>query len=98
MEVLFNDLLPRLFPNIPFLCVPHEGKQDLAKSIPRKLRSWNEPGVKFAIVRDQATTCQRSAPRERRQSRTVLAWPIFPSATRAHVHARGGWRRFAPVS
>ena len=53
MEVLLNDLIPRLFPNLPFLCVSHEGKQDLEKSIPRKLRAWREPGVTFAIVRDQ---------------------------------------------
>jgi hypothetical protein len=52
MKVLLNGLLPRLFPNIQFLCVPHEGKQDLEKSIPRKLRAWHEPGVRFVIVRD----------------------------------------------
>ena len=52
MKVLLNSLLPRLFPNIEFLCVPHEGKNDLEKSIPRKLRAWREPGVRFVVVRD----------------------------------------------
>lgn len=52
MKVLLDGLLPRLFPGLPFLCVPHEGKQDLEKSIPRKLRAWHEPGVAFCIVRD----------------------------------------------
>ena len=52
MQVLLNGLLPRLFPALPFLCVPHDGKTDLEKSIPRKLRAWREPGVRFAVVRD----------------------------------------------
>ncbi len=52
MKVLLDGLLPRLFPGLPFLCVPHEGKQDLEKSIPRKLRAWREPGVRFVVVRD----------------------------------------------
>ncbi|MDM7995890.1 MAG: DUF4276 family protein [Acidobacteriota bacterium] len=52
MKILLDGLLPRLFPGINFLCVPHEGKQDLEKSIPRKLKAWREPGVRFVIVRD----------------------------------------------
>lgn len=52
MKVLLEGLLPRLFPGLPFLCIPHEGKQDLEKSIPRKLRAWREPGARFCIVRD----------------------------------------------
>jgi hypothetical protein len=52
MKVLLDGLLPRLFPQLSFLCVPHEGKQDLEKSIPRKLRAWREPGVRFCVVRD----------------------------------------------
>ena len=52
MKVLLDELLPRLFPELPFLCVPHEGKQDLEKSVPRKLRAWREPGVRFVVLRD----------------------------------------------
>jgi hypothetical protein len=52
MKVLLDELLPRLFPGLPFLCVPHEGKQDLERSIPRKLRAWREPGVHFCVIRD----------------------------------------------
>lgn len=52
MKVLLEGLLPRLAPCLPFLCVPHEGKQDLERSIPRKLRAWREPGVRFVVVRD----------------------------------------------
>ena len=52
MKVLLDGLLRRLFPDLAFLCVPHEGKQDLEKSIPRKLRAWREPGVRFCVIRD----------------------------------------------
>ena len=52
MRVLLHGLLPRLFPGLPFQWVPHEGKSDLERSIPRKLRGWREPGVRFAVVRD----------------------------------------------
>lgn len=51
-KVLLDGLIPRLFPGLPFLCVPHEGKQDLEKSIPRKLRAWREPNVHFVVLRD----------------------------------------------
>jgi hypothetical protein len=52
MKVLLDGLLPRLVPGLQFLCVPHEGKQDLEKSIPKKLRAWREPGVCFVVLRD----------------------------------------------
>lgn len=52
MAVLLEELLPRLLPSLSFLCVPHEGKQDLEKSIPRKLKAWREPNVRFVVVRD----------------------------------------------
>ena len=52
MKVLLEGLLPRLFPYLSFLCVPHEGKQDLEKSIPKKLRAWREPGVSFIVIQD----------------------------------------------
>lgn len=52
MKVLLEELLPRLFPTLPFLCVAHEGKQDLERSVPRKLAAWREPGARFIVVRD----------------------------------------------
>ena len=52
MRVLLDGLLPRLLPDLPFKCVPHEGKSDLARSIRLKLRAWREPGVRFAVVED----------------------------------------------
>ena len=52
MKHLLQNLLPRLIPGVDFLCIPHEGKTDLERSIPRKLLAWNEPGTRFVIVRD----------------------------------------------
>lgn len=49
---LLVGLLPRLYPNMVFEYLVHEGKNDLDKSIPRKLRAWREPGVRFVILRD----------------------------------------------
>ena len=53
MKTLLENLLPRMYPNLSFLCIAHEGKNDLEKSIPRKIRAWREPGVRFVVVRDQ---------------------------------------------
>ena len=50
MKALLDGLLPRFLPDLKFQCVPHEGKHDLEKSIPRKLRAWQEPGVRFVIM------------------------------------------------
>ncbi len=52
MKKLIDVLLPRILPDITFLCIPHEGKQDLEKSIPRKLKAFNQ-STKFIIIRDQ---------------------------------------------
>ena len=60
MGYLLDVLLPRLFPGLPFQCVPHEGKQDLEKSVRRKLRAWREPGVLFCVIRDNDSgDCRR---------------------------------------
>lgn len=56
MQVLLDGWLPRLFPGWVdgqhFLCVPHEGKSHLDRSIPRKLAAWRIAGDRFVIVRD----------------------------------------------
>ena len=53
MTELLDGLLPRLFPELVFQCVPHHGKGDLEKSITRKLRGWREPGVRFVVCARQ---------------------------------------------
>ena len=52
MRALLEGLLPRIFPDMVFQFVIHEGKSDLDRSIPRKLRAWREPGVRYVVLRD----------------------------------------------
>ncbi len=56
MKELLNGLLPRIFPGQEFVYIVHEGKTDLEKSIPRKLRAWRNPKDYFVIVRDNDRT------------------------------------------
>jgi hypothetical protein len=52
MAMFLDTWLPTSFPGLEFRCLPHEGKADLKRSIPRKLRAWREPGVNFVILID----------------------------------------------
>ena len=56
MANLLLELMPRVFPGWvhteQFLCVKHQGKSDLDKSIPRKLQAWKTPGDVFVVLRD----------------------------------------------
>ena len=53
MADFLEKLLPRLVPGLDFLCVSHDGKSDLEKSLASKLRSWRTPHVRFVVMRDQ---------------------------------------------
>jgi hypothetical protein len=54
MKGLLEGVLPRaLPPSVGVAYVVHEGKQDLRKSIPRKLRAWGDPEARFVILHDQ---------------------------------------------
>jgi hypothetical protein len=57
MEAFLNIALNRLLPdNLNFMVIPHEGKQDLEKSIPIKLRAWKnnaQTHYRFIIIRDK---------------------------------------------
>ncbi|MDA8001775.1 MAG: DUF4276 family protein [Alphaproteobacteria bacterium] len=47
-------LLPKILPSwVSFRCIPHQGKGDLQKSIPVKLKDWRNPNDFFVIVHDQ---------------------------------------------
>ena len=56
MKELLDRLIPRLLPglemNVHFQCVPHKGKTDLNRSIPKKLMGWKEPDVRFVVLED----------------------------------------------
>ena len=47
-----EGFLPRWKPGLDFLCISHQGKSDLEKSIPRKLRAWQDPQARFVVLRD----------------------------------------------
>jgi hypothetical protein len=53
MEVLKVIVPPLVSKDTTCRFVPHHGKQDLEASIPRKLRAWKTPGVRFVVVRDK---------------------------------------------
>ena len=54
-KVMLESLLPRLLPQdrCSFVCVAFEGKQDLEKQLPIKLKGWRTPNTHFIILRDQ---------------------------------------------
>jgi hypothetical protein len=54
MKAFLDILLPRFLPKeVSFQTIPHTGKSDLIKSIPHKLRAWQDKDAKFIIVHDQ---------------------------------------------
>ena len=53
-KVMLDSLLPRLLPmGTGFQCVAFEGKQDLEKQLPIKLKGWRTPDTHFVVLRDQ---------------------------------------------
>ena len=53
-QELLDRLLPRILPaDYRFLTIRHQGKQDLCKSVPIKLRAWQTPDTRFIILHDQ---------------------------------------------
>ena len=56
MDATLRKLLPKLFPDFReyehWLIIHHQGKSDLERSYPRKMKEWREPGVRFIILRD----------------------------------------------
>lgn len=54
MANVLNVLLPKIIPlNKTFICIAHEGKQDLARSIPIKIRAFRNSSSRFIIIHDQ---------------------------------------------
>ncbi len=51
---MLKGVLPKLLPqNMTLRFVVFEGKQDLEKRLPRKLRAWQQSDVIFVVMRDQ---------------------------------------------
>ena len=56
MGQTLRNLLPKVSPEFRefehWLILNHQGKSDLERSFPKKMRNWQEPGIKFIILRD----------------------------------------------
>ena len=49
-----NVILPKIIPEgITFQTIPHQGKSDLLRSIPIKLRAWRTPDTRFIVLHDK---------------------------------------------
>jgi len=55
MRIVLEEILPKLIPDdITYICITHQSKQDLAKSIPKKIKAFQlSPSTEFVIVHDQ---------------------------------------------
>lgn len=54
MKNALVHIMPKVVPSkIDLEYLPHQGKSDLLRSIPIKLRGWKEPGVTFVVIHDQ---------------------------------------------
>jgi hypothetical protein len=53
-KAMLESLLPRILsPDISFRCIAFEGKQDLEKQLPGKIRAYLNPLARFIVLRDQ---------------------------------------------
>jgi hypothetical protein len=56
LDIILPMLLP---PEVTFQTIPHRGKDDLRRSLPRKLRSWLAPDTHFVVLHDQdSNSCE----------------------------------------
>ncbi|MEL7501188.1 MAG: DUF4276 family protein [Cyanobacteria bacterium J06554_6] len=56
MKIVLEEILRKILPqSTRYICIPHQGKHDLRKSIPRKIKAFNRsnPETKFVILHDQ---------------------------------------------
>jgi len=60
MKTFLEVLLAKVFPSSHYKLIPHEGKSDLERSIPRKIRGMQAVATAFVIVRNQhsVTDCR----------------------------------------
>jgi len=54
MKAVLDIILPKLLPpDVTFRTIKHEGKTDLERSIPIKLRAYRTPDTHFVVLRDK---------------------------------------------
>lgn len=53
-KVMLENFLPKILPeDTQLFIIPFEGKSDLEKRLPLKLRAWELPDCAFVVIRDQ---------------------------------------------
>ena len=53
-RAMLQGLLPRILPEtVAVQYIVFEGKSDLEKKLPKRLRAWQAPDAKFLVLRDQ---------------------------------------------
>lgn len=52
-KAMLQGLVPRLLPDVEPRYIVFEGKQDLEKRLPIRLRAWQNPEARFLVMRDQ---------------------------------------------
>ncbi|MDR3600409.1 MAG: hypothetical protein P4L49_08030 [Desulfosporosinus sp.] len=51
MKEFLRGILPRVIPdNVSYTIIHHEGKQDLERSIPKKLRAFRKQNTQFVVL------------------------------------------------
>lgn len=90
MKYFLDGILPKILPeDVEFYTIPHEGKTDLQKSIPKKLNGWNKPDTRFVIVQDQDSYCDC---RELKQKLVKLCEPYHKEVlVRIACHELEAW-------
>jgi hypothetical protein len=79
MKSALEHFLPKLGVEMDAVTIiAHDGKSDLERSLPRKLRAWQAPDARFLILRDndRALDCKRVKQR---------LFDIVEAAGKAHV-------------
>lgn len=54
-EIMLDSILPKILPeNVGYQCITFEGKQDLEKRLPKRLKGWiHTETTQFIVLRDQ---------------------------------------------
>jgi hypothetical protein len=53
-KAFLEEFLPHILTDQwKLFCISFEGKQDLEKQLPRKLRNWQKPDTIFVVLRDK---------------------------------------------
>jgi hypothetical protein len=90
-KAFLDEFLPRILPSrITFRTISHNGKNDLQKSLPRKLRGWRNPNARFVVLHDKdSNDCQRL--KQTLRDICVAARPDLQPLIRIACHELEAW-------